>query len=46
MKDEPERREEWRNFRGCLVKAEHLEASSDGEKEDRRREENAYLMVC
>jgi hypothetical protein len=25
---------------------EHLEAASDGEKEDRRREEDANVMVC
>jgi len=29
-----------------LVEAEHLDAASDGEKEDRRREEDANVMVC
>jgi hypothetical protein len=28
-----------------LVQAEHLKASRDGEKEDRRREDHANVMV-
>ena len=29
-----------------LMQAEHLKASRDGEKEDRRREEHANVIVC
>jgi hypothetical protein len=28
------------------MQAEHLKASRDGEKEDRRREEHANVIVC
>lgn len=31
---------------GGLVEAEHLKASGDGEKENRRREEHAYIVMC